>query len=633
MFVWPLFPYTSLSRSAEILLCVATLSRSAQPVELALARFKGRVPIELMGRTPFPPIGDLPYLLTLAGHGFLWFRLAAGEDVPSWHEERLPRDDLPVLVLVDGWSTLFRERVVPWRIGLSDKTRAQLEREALPAFVAGRRWFAAKGERIDRVELADHVEWQPGKRSWLVTLSRAELGSGESQTYFLPMTLAWEDRDDDTMRSLGGLTIAKVRQQAEVGVLGDAFADESFLRAIVQAIGEHAELRTARGRIRFEPTEAFATLAGDGVAQLPITVPVEKSTNTIATIGDRLFVKGYRRLQVGRHAEVEIGRFLTAAGFAHAVPVAGSVEYLGEDGRNTTLALVQGYVSNQGDAWTWTLEYLDRFFDSLPTESAPGAADDHGGYLSLARTLGQRTAELHATFARSAGDAAFDPEPTTPEVIAGWVRRVHDEATAVLDRLAQRRGDLPQGVRVDIDALLARRDALLGRIDAHASDRTSATRTRVHGDYHLGQVLVARNDFIITDFEGEPARTIEERRGKQSPMKDVAGMLRSFDYAMHSALFDVLTERPDADSRLVAAARLWRQQAELAFLDGYDAVAREHGIASSRDDGRGLLELFVLEKAVYELRYEIDNRPDWVRIPVRGLLEALDAPGERPRAS
>jgi maltose alpha-D-glucosyltransferase/alpha-amylase len=613
----------------EIVLCVANLARTAQPVELDLAKYKGRVPIELTGRTPFPPIGDLPYLLTLTGHGFLWFRLASGEDVPSWHEERLPRDDVPVLVLFDGWASLFRERVVPWRRAIADKVRADLERVALPAFVGERRWYAAKGTPIAGVELADHALWNSGARSWLVALARVVPADGEPQTYFLPMTLAWEERDDETMRALGALTIAKVRQQAQVGVLGDALGDDAFVRALVSAVGARLSLPTERGTIRFEPTAAFATLGGADVAKLAVTQPGAQTTNTIVTLGDRLFVKAYRRLQAGINPEVEIGRYLTAAGFDHAVPVAGSVEYVGNDGRRAALAIVQGYVGNQGDGWSFTLDYLDRFFDALPREKAePDAGDAHGPYRALARTLGARTAELHATFARGSGDPAFAAEPVRPDDVAAWARHAHERAQAVLDRLAKRRGTLPEALRADAEALLAQRDALLARIRAHASDTTRGAKTRLHGDYHLGQVLLVRNDFVVTDFEGEPARPPDERRAKSSPLKDVAGMLRSFDYAMHAALFDVLTERPDAHARHVDAAREWQAQARGAFVDGYDDIGRAHGLASVRDEASGLVELFVLEKAIYELAYEVDNRPEWVRIPLRGLLEILEG-GQR----
>jgi maltose alpha-D-glucosyltransferase/alpha-amylase len=609
----------------DIVLCVANLARSAQPVELELARFKGRVPIELLGRTPFPPIDDGRYQLTLAGYGFLWFRLAPREEAPDSGDEQRPVAELPVLVLFDGWASLFRDRVVPWRIAMSDKVRAQFEREALPEFVMGRRWYAAKGEPIRRVELADHVEWKQGERSFLLTLTRVENAAGDSHPYFLPLTLAWED-DEERVRALGAYTIAKVRQQARVGVLADAFGDEAFTRALIAALPGGTELAAARGRLRFAPTRAFAALAGDDYAALKVTMPAAQSSNTIVAVGDRLFVKGYRRLQAGINPEVEIGRYLTeVAQFPHAVPVAGSIDYVADDGRVATLALVQGYVQNQGNGWDYTRAYLDRFFDDALSQKsgAVPATEQHGAFVALARMLGARTAELHAALARATGDPAFSPEPITPADVGRWTAHVRSEATAALDRLARRRDALPDAARAGVDALLSRREALLARIAAHANDRGAGARTRLHGDYHLGQVLIARNDFVITDFEGEPARPMIERRQKHSPLKDIAGMTRSFDYAMHSALQRFLAERPDAHGTIEPAARAWLAEAVRGFLDGYDEVAAAAGIASARAERHGLLELFTLEKAVYELAYEADNRPDWIGIPAAGLLDLL----------
>jgi maltose alpha-D-glucosyltransferase/alpha-amylase len=307
------------------------------------------------------------------------------------------------------------------------------------------------------------------------------------------------------------------------------------------------------------------------------------------------------------------------------VPVAGSIEYVADDARSATVALVQAYVSNQGDGWSNTLDYLDRFFDELPSGSGQAnGADLHGGYLALARTLGQRTAELHAAFAAATADPAFAPEPVVPADVAAWTQRVRGDAIAALDRLDRRLGALPETVRAEAERLLARRDALLSLVSGHASDAATGAKTRLHGDYHLGQVLLAQNDFVITDFEGEPTRPLAERVQKHSPLKDVAGMLRSFDYAMHTALFDASTEVPDSDERLRRAAREWRALAQRAFLDGYDAAAEAAGLVPAGAQRGGLLELFTLEKAVYELGYEVDNRPDWVRIPLRGLMDILD---------
>jgi maltose alpha-D-glucosyltransferase / alpha-amylase len=605
---------------------VANLSRSAQPVELDLGKYKGRIPIELIGRTAFPPIGDLPYLLTLSGHGFLWFRLAPPETAPAGREELMPREELPVLVLFDGWASLFRDRVVPWRINMSEKVRSQLETEVLPEFVAGRRWYAAKSEAVRRVEIADHVEWKSDTRSWLVTLARVEGASGDTQTYFLPLTLAWEDGEEALVNSLSSFTIAKARQQAQVGVLADAFGDETFIRALVAAVGEGVQLESARGQLHFKPTSAFERLVGPDLAELKATMPSAQSSNSIVSLGDRVFIKGYRRLQAGVNPEVEIGRYLTdVVKFEHCVPVAGSVDYLAEDGKTATLALIQQYVFNQGSAWDYTLNYLDRYYEDVSRDAAASSTPDlHGGYCALIRTLGVRTAELHAAFARNTGDPAFDPVAIGAADVATWTQRLREQATESLERLARRRDALPESIREDTDRLLRQREKLLACIDAHANDKSDGTKTRLHGDYHLGQVLVVQNDFVITDFEGEPTRTMEERSQKQSPLKDVAGMLRSFDYAMHAALFKFIAGRPDAREAVESAGRQWQSQAENAFLDGYEEVARANGLASARAEMTGLLELFVLEKAVYELKYEVDHRPDWVRIPLNGLLVTLE---------
>jgi len=239
-----------------------------------------------------------------------------------------------------------------------------------------------------------------------------------------------------------------------------------------------------------------------------------------------------------------------------------------------------------------------------------------------------RTAELHAALARKSGDAAFDPVPLAASDVAAWAGQARAEAAAALDQLERRRDSLPESVRGDADRLLARREQLLARIAAHASDRAEGSKTRIHGDYHLGQVLLSQNDFVIIDFEGEPARTMEERAQKLSPLRDVAGMLRSFDYALHAASFKFVSERPDAREAVTVAGRQWQSQAAAAFLDGYDEVARSSGLGLARAETNGLLELFVLEKASYELSYEVDHRPDWVRIPVTGLLDAVERGAE-----
>jgi maltose alpha-D-glucosyltransferase/alpha-amylase len=607
----------------DAILCVANLSRSAQPVELDLSRFRGRVPVELLGRTPFPPIGDLPYLMTLPGFGFYWFRLAADAEVPGWHAEVLPPEELPVLVLFDGWTSLFRDRVVPWRIALAEKTRQQFERDLLPGFIESQRWYASKGTAISRAAMTDHVLWEEGRTSWMVALLDLE-GTPAPSTYFMPMAIAWEDRDDERMRGLASAAVAKVRQQAQVGVLGDAFADEAFSRALIAAVAANRTMPMARGRLHFRPTTSFARLAGPDIDRAAVTRAPAQSSNTVVTLGDRLFVKGYRRLRPGIHPELEIGRFLTeVAAFPNCVPVAGALEYDSADGQRLTLCIIQAYVSNQGDGWAYTTGYLERYLEDRRTTHEEAPPDVHGAYLALVQVLGTRTAELHLALTRASGDAAFEPEPLTGTDVIADREQAAADLDAALRMLESRLPDLPAAARDDAHAALGLRDALLTRLAACADAPGPAKKARHHGDYHLGQVLLSNNDFVIIDFEGEPARTFDERRAKRSPLRDVAGMLRSFDYARWSALRRVAQEPSDLE-RLGPLAQTWRDQARATFLRAYDDVARGSGLYASLVDGRGLLGLYEIDKLLYELRYELANRPDWVQIPLRGLLEAAD---------
>ncbi len=603
----------------ETILCVANLGRSAQPVELDLARYRGRVPLEMMGRTAFPPIGERFYLLTLPACGFYWFRLAADVEVPHWHEEHVSPEERPVLVLFDGWTSFFRDRVVPWRIRMAEQLRAQLESELLPRYIAAQRWYAAKGEPIRRAALSDWVLWGQGQKSWLMTLLQLE-AAPDPGTYFLPLALAWEDGDEDPQRTFAASTLARVRQQSQVGVLADAFADEAFCRALVEAIGAASVVPCAQGRLRFIATAAFAGLAGGAVAKLPISRPKFQGSNTVVALGERLLLKGYRQLRSGVNPEFELGRFLTeVAHFAHCAPVAGALEYVAADGAVTSLALLQGQVANQGDGWSYTQDYLARCCESRLAASAEPPADVHGAYLSLVHTLGTRTAELHRALAQRTGNPAFDPEPIEPDELAAWKESAREDALATLALLEQQLGRLDAPARANAHALLGQRQRLLARIEACEAPAGALLKTRYHGDYHLGQVLVSSNDFVIIDFEGEPARPLAERRIKHSPLRDVAGMLRSFDYARWSAV--LRDTHSDAERlRVAPLAHNWERETRAMFLRAYDEAARGSGLYGSFAQVQGLIALFELEKALYELRYELGNRPAWINVPLQGVL-------------
>jgi maltose alpha-D-glucosyltransferase / alpha-amylase len=603
----------------DTILCIANLARSAQPVEIDLAQYKGTVPIELLGRTPFPPVGDLPYLLTLPSYGFYWFKLARDVPAPLWHDERLPRDDLPVLVLIDGWKSFWAERAGSWRSSAGAKLRAQLEERILPSYLAKQRWFAEKGASIRRVTLADTGDWSTKQGSWLLAIFDVQVANGTVK-YSLPLTVAFEDVDLARHNKVLPGAIARVRQQAKVGVLADSSFDESFCRTIVETIGTGGEYRTEHGLLIFLKTQAYETLRAEAGDDFTLGLPAGQSSNTTLRIGDKLFLKLYRKLQPGINPEVEIGRFLTdVARFPHIVPVGGTVEYRANDGTPHTLALLQAFVTNQGDGWDYTVNYLLRFLEDR--RSSTGMSDDaHGAYIALVRMLAQRTAELHVALASATDDPAFRPERITKEDLTQWGARIEHDAAESLG-LIMNPETLPEAVRVDAIQLAETRAGLERRIATERGLLTAhGLKIRHHGDYHLGQVLVKRNDFIIVDFEGEPARPLAERRAKHSPLRDVAGMFRSFTYARQAAMQRCSMTTSEDCARWDPLLVRWEQETRQVFLTVYDEIARAAGLYSSLDAVRPLLELFEIEKALYELRYELRNRPDWASIPLRSLV-------------
>jgi maltose alpha-D-glucosyltransferase/alpha-amylase len=602
----------------DVILAVFNLSRAAQPVELDLSAWRGRVPVEMLGRTAFPPIGDLPYLLTLPSYGFYWFRLADDVEMPKWHAEGIVLQELPILVLFDGWNSFLRDRVMPWRIGMAERLSEQFEVETLSHYIQLQRWYASKGSPIRRSRMQDHAEWSSGEHSWFLPLLRLE-GPPDDCMYFVPLALAWEDLGEERIGRLQGAALARVRQQANVGVLADAFHDEEFCRELVRAVRTGLELRSDRGRLVFRPTRQFAAIDVQ-IDDLPIPRPRAMSSNTVVAVGEALFLKGYRRVRPGLNPELEMGRFLTdVAHYPHCVPVLGALEYFGEDGQTLTLAMVQTFVANQGDGWDYAMGYLERYLEDWLTTAQPtDPAEAHGGFLALVATLGQRTAELHRALAIRSGDPAFDPEPLGADDVRADGEHALREFEQTLLLVRERLSQLAPPTQREAERLLARADVLRERLRAPPTPPAGTLKTRYHGDYHLGQVLVTGNDFLIIDFEGEPARSFDERRAKGSPLRDVAGMLRSFNYARWSALRRVARSPEDLDA-LEAPARAWDLACRDAFLGAYTDTMAAAGAPVPAD----LLALYELQKALYELRYEINNRADWVHVPLRGLLDAI----------
>lgn len=578
----------------------------------------------------------MPYLLTLKGYGTYAFRLAADVDVPYWHEERLPRPELPVLVLTEGWMTLAGGQADAGAIRrtLAAATAGQLTHKVIGPYLATKRWFKGHGHAIENISLVEKGEWNSPDGSWYMMLVEVTFANIAPQRYFLPLAIAWEDElGEERQATLAPWTLAKVRQKARMGILYGAFGDERFCRALAQGIGANLDLAIGQAQIAFRACPSFAETA-DGI-DLPVRHPALEQSNTAVYFDNRLFLKGYRRVQAGVNPEVEMGRYLAEqAAFPHIVPVAGTIELRDATGACFTLGLLQPYVEHQNVGWNYALDYLDRFLaDQLAAPEAPlspaGADSPHGFFLALMETLGRRTGELHVALCRPSNDPAFAPEPVRPEDVEDWCRQAHALAVAVLDALEARRETFADAeLAAGIDRLLARRQALLDRFaPRRLADvaKHGGLKTRYHGNYHLGQVLLVQNDFVITDFEGNPERDLAQRRRKHSPLRDVASMLRCFSYVAAMATNRATAERPADRHRLGPFVQRWETETTVAFLSGYYAAMAAcpvYGEAMAAT--RPLLEFFTLEKALDELRDELEQRPDWLPIPLFSLLRRLE---------
>jgi maltose alpha-D-glucosyltransferase/alpha-amylase len=401
------------------------------------------------------------------------------------------------------------------------------------------------------------------------------------------------------------------------------------------------------GEIVALPSRVFRKVSGPADEPLEPSLLRREQSNTSVIFGNRLILKIFRRMPEGINPDLEIGRFLTEeAEFGHTPPTAGALEYRPMKGEPSTIAILQGMVANEGDAWTYTLDQLEDYYEGVVTRSAPeelpalsvnnllgiagtdvsGEAEEAiGPYLRSAQLLGQRTGELHVALASRSDDPAFAPEALTPLYRRSLYQGMRSQADRTLTLLGERLSDLSDDIRPAAKEILGLEDSVFARMHRILDKQVAGMRIRCHGDYHLGQVLYTGKDFVIIDFEGEPARPMSERRLKRSALTDVAGMLRSFNYA---SVFSLLSGgmRPEDISRLKPWARFWNLWVSAVYLKAYFVATREAGLLPQAKEDLGiLLELHLFEKAFYELSYELNNRPKWVSVPITGILEMLQA--------
>jgi maltose alpha-D-glucosyltransferase / alpha-amylase len=599
----------------EVILCVANLSRSAQATELDLSAWKDRVPLEMLGRTRFPAIGELPYMITLAPYGFYWFQLREREQSEHVAPTAVPEFETLVVPLGATWMSLAR-------------TRGVFERDVLPEYLARTRWYPERSPREIRPTLTSAVPFCDigDNKPWLAFFE-ATTERGATTRYVLPMRIEWVrfDRERYNPRAF-----AAVRQGAREGTLLDVATDEIFIALLLRNLRETLTVEENGVRLEFRPTSKFSAKTIKTPEQVR-AVETEQSNST--TLVDNDYVaKIYRKLVSGINPEIEVGRFLTeVAGFANTPALLGSVELV-EGDSTSAIAVVHAFVQNQGDAWTVTAAYLDRFVDEqrlLAASEHPGESEEQIPYLRYMSQIGRRVAEMHLALTSSDELADFAPEPVRPDDVQRWTADAAVRAESAFNALAQRRDTIRETDRLLVDQLLAHRETLQHRLGTLLPPGIDGLNIRHHGDFHLGQILIVKDDIFIIDFEGEPRRPLGERRRKAPAARDVAGLIRSIDYSATSALDRALKVTPDDHGKLGAALAEWRDRSIAAFLATYqETMTHQRLWPADPQAAAQMLNFFLLEKVLYEIEYELAHRPEWLRVPLTGAIRILSQHGD-----
>ncbi len=615
------------------ILCVANLSRFGQPVELDLSSLAGLTPVEMLGYTEFPVIGRAPYRLTLGPYGFFWFELQ-GQPEPIEIRNEPAESSGPCPIVLEGdWDQLFEGKAL--------KT---LETVLLPEYMPKQRWFGSKSRRIESTRMVDYC-WIPNDSGPFALMQvEVKYTEGKPERYHVPLAIA-PGKSAEALHSVRPeMILCEMQSKSGSGILYEGTASDTACLALLDAIENNREIPAHSGRLEARATEAYAAAKGGLPGPLKVSRSSAEQSNTSIIFGGRLILKIFRRVEEGPNPDLEIGSFLTEqAHFGSIPPLTGAVEWAREGAQRSSVAMVQRMVPNQGDGWKMTLEEMGRYFEHS-SSFKPGGDEEIGAgrslvelsegpvppiarerigiYLDTASTLGRRTAEMHLALASSTKDPAFVPEPMTRSELHTLAENLREHASSVFDTLKASLSDLPDEFVDRAAQTLAQRKKLLDRFRALDHMEPQMVRIRIHGDYHLGQVLWVENDFVILDFEGEPARPLAERRTKQAAMKDVAGMLRSLSYAAFASLLNYTARRLEDYDRLEPWATFWERWTSVAFLKAYrDTAGNAPFLPADLYHFETLLDTMLMDKALYELKYELNNRPTWVRIPLRGILD------------
>jgi len=620
---------------AETILVVANLSRFPQPVELDLAEFKQTVPVELFGRTKFPLITEKPYFLTLSPHAMFWFALepVAGRVAPS-----TPARTAEPLLVPEDWEEI-----------LQDQRRAALE-SCFSEYLQRQSWFHSKTRQLKSVQIRDAIKLPVDSKKVFLLFLMAEYVEGDPEDYFVPLGFATgRDREKLEQRAPHSiLTPLRVENQNIDGVLYDAVESTGFCRSLVAAIGRRRSYANGEGELKALATSAWRSVGAihavsdDSISKL-------QQSNTSLVIGHKYFLKVFRRMEPGPNPDLELGRFLTERDFPAIAPVAGALKYLRNNGEEFIVAELTRFLPETKNAWEYTIDALGRYFERIDTAAhrshlaAPGEGPAIGfnqepvpqsvevligTYIEAARLMGQRTGQLHVALASEPDDKDFAPEPFTPFYQRSLFQSMRNLTVHTLLQLRRSLSSVPEANRAEAEKVAGLESAILKRFRSVHETGIAGKRIRCHGNLHLGEVLYTGKDFVFIDFEGESGRPLGERRIKRSPLYDVAAMVRSFEYATYAALFkqlDLGTLHEERLPQLEPWTGFWYRWVSSVYLNAYlDVVGKTDLLPRSNDELKVLFDVHLLEKAVYEIGYELKNRPAWLKIPLRAIVKLIE---------
>jgi maltose alpha-D-glucosyltransferase / alpha-amylase len=612
----------------ETMLVIVNLSRYTQPAELELNEFKGRNPVEVLSKNRFPSIKeDTPYFFTMGPYDCLWFLLQ------KMSTESRQTGQLPFVEL-QAWDGKLSRVLID-----------QLENNILPEYLMRMRWFGGKSRVIESIHVVSHVSMPLPESHVIFTVIQVSYQSGLPEMYHLPLGYATAHLAYKMLENCSQAVLAKIKAAGEEGILYDAIYGLDLQSAIIYNLSVQTTLPVANGEIRFSGNKTLQSYIAQHEKIKPRILSGEQS-NTSVIYDNAFFLKLYRKVDAAVNPDVEISHYLTdSVNFTHIPAFIGTMEWKTENG-SMVLAMMQQLIENNTDSWTYILDRLDNYYERiLAISDLRGPYDLRGSFteplkyehvpehvknlhegqlVESIRLLGKRTAEMHIALAMGRTNPDFKPEEYSLHYQRSLYAGLQSLVRATFDNLLRNMEQLPENVQHEAQEVLQMKGEILAKFKEIYKRKISVDKIRIHGDYHLGQVLFTGKDFIITDFEGEPARTYSERRLKRSALRDVAGMLRSFHYAAYASLFLDTQIRKEDIQKLMPFAEQWYHYTGGFFMDAY--LQNTHGakfIPAGKEDLDILLTTFLLEKSIYELNYELNNRPNWVIIPLRGIKSIM----------